>query len=135
MNAPGYKGLIEAAPWVCSECGNCQESGGACAACGEDPLVDAREADVRELLREMDQRRKDRFEGRTLWIAIPFGIALPVVILASFPLIFDLVPAPPLLTGVGSMIGVTMVVWIGIRKLFKPKVRFGWLGDSHEEFK
>jgi hypothetical protein len=125
---------IDGAPWVCSECGGRQETAGACAACGEDPLVDAREAEMRELLREMDLRRKDRFERRTLWIAIPFGIVLPVLVLASLPVIFDLVPAPPLLTVVGSMIGVTLVVWIGLRKLFKPKVRFAWLGDSHEEF-
>src|SRR4051794_6078356 len=65
-------------PWVCLECGARQAQQGVCAKCGE-ITHDMRLEDVRDLMRDIDQRERDRLETRARWIGTVVGIAAVVV--------------------------------------------------------
>ena len=61
--------------WVCLECGARRAEAGACA-CGEPETHDMRSEQVTDLMRDIDQRRRDRVETRARWIGVVVGCAL-----------------------------------------------------------
>jgi hypothetical protein len=50
--------------FACMRCGARAALGGACAACGDDPLLDLRDPASRELLSDEDDRRRSQLENR-----------------------------------------------------------------------
>ncbi|HEY1556537.1 MAG TPA: hypothetical protein VGF94_16995 [Kofleriaceae bacterium] len=67
-------------PWICLECGARQASSGRCAACGNPDMHDAALEQVRDLMRDIDQRARDRHETRARWIGVVVGIAVVVAL-------------------------------------------------------
>ena len=61
--------------FVCTQCGLRQAEPERCAGCGDDTLLDLREERTRELLVEMDARRRDRRETQVRILAVVIGIA------------------------------------------------------------
>jgi hypothetical protein len=61
--------------WVCLECGARRAEAGPCA-CGEPETHDMRSEQVIELMRDIDQRRRDRAETRARWIGVVVGCAI-----------------------------------------------------------
>jgi hypothetical protein len=62
--------------WVCLECGARQADTGACRACSEPTTHDMRKEDVRELMRDIDQRHRDRTEKLSRWTGVVVGVGL-----------------------------------------------------------
>lgn len=63
-------------PWVCLECGARQAEAGTCRACSEPTTHDMRKEDVRDLMRDIDQRQRDRVEKLSRWTGVVVGVGL-----------------------------------------------------------
>jgi len=61
-------------PWVCTECGNRQAAEGKCGACGNEPTLDARDEQVRELMADIDLRIGQKREGRFRLVGVVIGM-------------------------------------------------------------
>ncbi len=108
--------------WACMKCGARQAASDACNACGDDPVLDVHEPNVRSMLVEHDQTRRSRRNDRVRVASAPVSMVVIGGILAAgvgayFP------PGPFLSYWIGSMI----VFALGLMKLcdivspFKPK--------------
>ena len=62
--------------WVCLECGARQPRAGACVSCHEPVTHDMSTEQVRELMRDIDQRSRDRGETLARWIGVVTGLAI-----------------------------------------------------------
>jgi len=62
--------------WVCLECGARQPQAGACAVCREPVTHDMSTEQVRELMRDIDLRSRDRGETLARWIGVVTGLAI-----------------------------------------------------------
>jgi hypothetical protein len=56
--------------FVCSQCGHRQDAEGDCARCGKDTVHDLRRSTTRDLLGDIDLRRRDKIEGQSRAIAV-----------------------------------------------------------------
>ena len=63
-------------PWVCLDCGARQPAAGKCAACGADETHDMGRENVRELMRDIDQRLHDRRETLSRWLGVVVGVGV-----------------------------------------------------------
>ncbi len=62
---------------VCVHCATTSDAAGACARCG-DVLLDTRRDDVRELLADIDARRRRSHDQRMLWLSIVLAFVLAI---------------------------------------------------------
>ena len=62
--------------WVCLDCGARQPAAGKCGACGADEMHDMSSENVRELMRDIDQRLRDRRETLSRWLGVVIGVGV-----------------------------------------------------------
>lgn len=116
--------------WACSQCANLQPASDRCARCGYDVLLDTAREGVRELLRENDERMKDKYRDRNRWIAVTGGVGL--VIAAMFLPGYwkargTVYPGLPFLA---DQILFMVLIALGLLKLLDariPRTRYPWL--------
>jgi hypothetical protein len=65
---------------VCTRCGRRQPAAPRCAGCGDDNLLDLAKDQTRELLHDMNQRRRDRREVQLRVLAVAIGIGVVVAL-------------------------------------------------------
>jgi hypothetical protein len=87
----------EGTTWICMDCGARNPSSGSCSACGQGPLLDARDPQVRSALALQDGERL-RKRSRLL-----MGVAAGIAAVVGFPLVFLL----------GQFVGLVAVVSLG----------------------
>jgi hypothetical protein len=101
--------------WICMDCATVGANPGNCTACGEGPLLDLRDPQVRVTLRQQDAERSRQRNGRLLVAASAIAAVL------GFPLVFVL----------GTVVGVLAVIGLGaggyalLRLLLPYRARFG----------
>jgi ribosomal protein L40E len=100
--------------WICMDCAARNAGAGNCARCGEGPLLDLRDAQVRGALHQQDEERGRAKSRKLLAVAAAIGAVL------GFPIVFTL----------GAIIGLLGVVAFGgliflvLRAVFPYKPRF-----------
>jgi hypothetical protein len=118
----------DAGAWACSDCGARWDEKGDCRGCGQGPLVDLRESNVRDALVEEDRRRAERRSQRMLVVAI--GLILSAWLLGGL-VSFAILLAPLARPGGLLFIALLAVGAMGLRKLlaalFPAKPRFPYL--------
>jgi hypothetical protein len=62
-------------PWVCIDCGARQAAKGKCHACGAEDTLDMQDIQVRELMRDCEQRLADQREKRHRLVGVVVGMA------------------------------------------------------------
>lgn len=115
---------------ACPECGHRQADGARCAACGYDGVLDLDNAQHVELLRDIDDRRREKHSGRarilSVFIAMAFVVAL-WMIPGYWSLRGDVYPGLPLFA---DQWGLMIVIALGLWKLLErlaPKPRFPYV--------
>lgn len=116
-------------PFVCTECGHRAALAADCG-CGAGPLVDLRDAGVRAVVRDIEDRRVDKRLDQYKWVGvvagvIAIGVALStdllraIVLAAPLPIPFAN-PIKFLAVGVLAALG----VWKGLAAALPPPRRF-----------
>jgi hypothetical protein len=102
--------------FVCSDCGVRAEEAGDCDACGEGPLVDARDAAAIGVLRDLDRQAVDQRRRLTTMVAVPVGMAVGTGLAFVVPAMLPIPFGRPLqavlmmaLTAFGVMKGLTLL--------------------------
>jgi hypothetical protein len=80
----GPAGAAAGQAFICGTCGRRYPAAGDCPDCPGSALLDLRQADVRELLEEIDDRARRSRDQRWLWVGVVVGVAL-VGLLNGFP--------------------------------------------------
>jgi hypothetical protein len=101
--------------WICMDCAMLGPNGGDCAACGEGPLLDLRDSQVRVTLRQQDAERSRQRNGKLLVIASAIAAVM------GFPIVFVL----GTVIGVGAAIGLGAGGYALLRLVFPYRARFG----------
>jgi len=118
---------------VCSLCGYRQPDAGTCPNCVEEDLLDSRDPNVLDLLRDMDDRRQQGSDRLATGIAVPLGIILGGVLTYFVPLLSGLLPLPRFVNVVLLMVAVTAGIYFALTKAMRAKPRFPWLDDMTVE--
>jgi hypothetical protein len=105
---------LDASPWICMDCSARNAAGGDCGSCGQGPLLDVRDAQVRATLLQQDAERGLK-RGRTL-IVVAAGVAAVL----GFPLVFVLGQ----FVGLAAVVGLGALVYAGLRMALPYKPRF-----------
>lgn len=63
-------------PFICMDCGKQAADGGRCTGCGEDPLLDLRDPEVRMALMDDDERRLQKRDHQMILIAVPIAMVI-----------------------------------------------------------
>ncbi len=100
--------------WICMDCGARGGSAGSCSRCGQGPLLDARDPQVRSTLLQQDGEAS-RKRSRTL-----IGVAAGVAAVLGFPLVFVL----GVFIGLGAVVGLGAGVYAVLRMAFPYRPRF-----------
>lgn len=115
---------------ACPECGNRQSDGTRCTACGYDGVLALDNEQHVELLRDIDERRRERHSARVrifsviVAMAIVFGLWL---VPGYWGLRGSVFPGLPLFADQwGLMIIIALVLWKLLERL-APKPRFPYL--------
>lgn len=111
--------------WVCMDCGARQAEVGACRVCGEEPLVDLRKPQTRELLAEDDAHRRDKRQDRLRYAMVPVAIVLTILMAVYVPGINKLLLSLPFFTGYPlgmALLGFGLIVLVN--RVFPYKPRF-----------
>ena len=111
--------------WVCMDCGARQQEPGACSACGEEPLLDLRKPQHREILAENDSRRRDRRQERLRYAMVPVAIVVTILMAVYVPGVNKLLLSLPFFAGYPvGMAFVAFGLMLLFNRLFPFKPRF-----------
>lgn len=118
-------GSPSAQRFVCSDCGVENAAAGDCAKCGQGPLVDAAQEDVRQWLLDEDAGRRQRRESRLLGVSIGVTLALFYgIALSGTVKLFGALWSPQ---GIILTIVVALGLWRLLALVFPAKPRFAHL--------
>jgi len=109
---------MDAAPWICMDCSAHNAAPGDCPKCGEGPLVDVREPQVRAALVQQDSEHSLK-RARMLTV-----IAAGVAAVCGFPIVFML----GAFVGLAAVVGLGALVYAALRIVFPYTPRFTKLG-------
>jgi Na+/H+ antiporter NhaA len=115
--------------WACSQCGNLQASGTACARCRYDVLLDVRRESVRELLHENDQRMQDKYRDRFRMVGVAGGMII-VVAIWFIPHFWEVRRHAFALPFLADQILLMVAIALGLLKLLEtriPRTKYPWL--------
>lgn len=84
-NTMGYRDTEDAERFACTDCGARSATDGDCPRCGEGPLMDLDDPDVREALRKEDEGRVERHRGKLRHVAITVGIVAGIALATVVP--------------------------------------------------
>ena len=116
---------------ACPECGHRQDDGAACASCGYDGLLDLGNMRHRDLLRDIDRRKLDKHNDRSLKLAVAIAMAIVIgmwFIPGYWSFRMQAIALPLLIDQWAIMI----VFALGIQKVIEraaPKKKFPWIDD------
>jgi hypothetical protein len=116
--------------WVCIDCGARQPAEGTCAACQHEMTLDTRDEQVRELMRDVDDRLTRQRESRFRFLGVLVGMTV-IFCLWMVPAYWDargrIYPGLPFLSDQWIFM---VLIGLGIAKLLQNKVgkrRFPYL--------
>lgn len=118
--------------FACIDCGGRSSSPGRCPSCGQEPLLDLQDREVRLALAEEDRRRRSAQDSRmvlvSVGVVVPTGLVLAFV--PGFWTLLSLVSAPPVLTFVLTLSAGAFGLSRVLLRLFPAKTRFSDLADG-----
>ncbi len=110
-----------AVPWTCFECGQCAGSQGACTRCGQTPLLDARDPEIRQGMLHDDELTAAKHDRKMVVLSIVGAVVVGVVISLFVP--FWMTSLQGIIFLAGTAFGVSRLL---VHK-FPARQRFGHL--------
>lgn len=113
-------------PFVCMDCAGRQPSAGECARCGNGPMLDARDPDVRNTLLEDDERRGRKREGLVIGASVLTAIPIVVGTELLLPIVETMLRTCGCFGEIIASLLLTIGLWQLARRLwpFRPKFAF-----------
>lgn len=116
---------IDDSPFVCMDCARRQPDSGDCRACGNGPVLDSRDRDVRQTLHDDDDKRARKREGAIVGVSVLLGVGgwFGAAFVSDFA---ARIVVANCVMGLLVCGGTTVVLWLALRKLFAASRRFSF---------
>ena len=125
----GYRDTDDAERFACTDCGARSATDGDCEHCGEGPLMDLDDAEVREALRKEDEGRAEKHRGRLRQIAIVVGIVTGIGLATVVPTLL-LIPFGNVIQAVLLMVLAAFATLWALNAVLRPPVRHPYLAED-----
>jgi hypothetical protein len=118
--------IPDALRFACMDCGSRQSGAGNCSKCGEGPVLDLRDSEVRLTLVENDDRRRSRRDHRMILVSIPIALATfgGLCLVPGFTLVFWAIPGPMFLKFIFGIAAGGFAISRLLLRLFPVKQHF-----------
>lgn len=117
------------ARFACTDCGARSATDGDCGRCGEGPLVDLDDPEVREALRKEDESRAEKHQGKLRQIAIVAGIVSGIALATVVPTVL-LIPFGNVIQAVLLMVLAAFASLWALGAMIRPPLRYPYLAED-----
>ena len=115
--------------WVCMDCGRRAAAAAAsCTGCGsQQALLDGSKDDIRSLLCEIDDRRRDKHEARLRWAAVVLSMLVTaLLVIFAHRVVLAILPLPAFVNLGITAGGLGILFYSGATRLLPARRRFAW---------